>query len=244
MPQTLLRGTGISLAEQVRVQLLHSIESGDLLPGEKLPTEKELAAHFGISLAPVRAALASLAASGHVRRIQGRGTFVAEEPVSIQVGLFPSLTQVLNEQGVSFTLTGVFTTVAPTPDVAAPWFDRSPEEVVWLRRTVLVRSRPVAALDAWLPAPRFARLTEVDFTSGRSLYAAMGELYGLSPVNKDGTLSVMAATPVIGSALELAIGAPVIQVMRSASTVEEPDQVVEVSRTYYDPTVFSFRLKP
>lgn len=243
MRQALQRGAGWSLGEQIRLRILDRINDGTYAPGERLPTEKELADTFAVSLAPVRTALAALAASGHVRRVQGSGTFVSEAPLSIEIALFPSLTRVLREQRVPFAMTGVRATIVPTPEVAAPWFTNAPERVYWLERVITVHGFPVAALDAWLPSPRFDALKEHNFADGSSLYAQLNTRYGTRPVDKDGVLSVVAADADAATDLQTPLGSPVIQVMRSTAAPGDPDDVIEVSRVYYEPSVFSFRLR-
>jgi GntR family transcriptional repressor for pyruvate dehydrogenase complex len=67
----------LSAAESVRAQIQSAIESGDLKRGEKLPSEKELAALFSVSRPVVREALGSLRAVGLIFSRSGRGSFVA-----------------------------------------------------------------------------------------------------------------------------------------------------------------------
>lgn len=243
LTRALQRGAGLSLGEQIRTLLLERISEGLYRPGERLPTEREFADEFQVSLAPVRAALSALAASGHVRRIQGRGTFIAEPPLSIEITLFPSLTQVLREQEVPFTVTHVRASVVPTPSVAAPWFTRAPDRVYWLERVIAVHGQPVAALDAWLPSPTYDGLLDCDFRDGSSLYRELFTRYGTRPVDKHGILSVVAADADTAADLQAPIGSPVVEVMRSTATPGDPDCVVEVSRVHYEPSVFSFRLR-
>lgn len=237
------RGTGLSLGEQIRTVLLARISEGTYRPGERLPTEKEFADEFSVSLAPVRSALAALAASGHVRRIQGKGTFVSEPPLALEIALFPSLTQVLREKEVPFTMTRVHASIVPTPAAAAPWFSRLPEHVYWLERVIAVHGQPVAALDAWLPSPTYDDLLQHDFSDGSSLYQELFSRYGARPVDKDGVLSVVAADAAAATDLQMALGSPVVEVMRSTAMPGVPDDVVEVSRVHYEPSVFSFRLR-
>lgn len=62
------------------------IHSGELAPGDRLPSERDLAAHLGISRVTVRLALKALEASGYVttRRGAQRGTFVNDLPVLLE----------------------------------------------------------------------------------------------------------------------------------------------------------------
>lgn len=55
------------------------ISGGGFAPGDKLPTERELAANAGVSRAVIRSALDELAQSGSVVRHVGRGTFLAPQ---------------------------------------------------------------------------------------------------------------------------------------------------------------------
>jgi GntR family transcriptional repressor for pyruvate dehydrogenase complex len=56
--------------------LSREIESGDLTPGSRLPTEQQMADRFGVSRNVVREAIAQLRADGVVEARQGVGAFV------------------------------------------------------------------------------------------------------------------------------------------------------------------------
>jgi DNA-binding FadR family transcriptional regulator len=64
--------------DPVRSFVLQAIRRGALPPGAKLPTERTMAAQFGVSRAAVRQALTVLEAESRVVRHVGRGTFVAD----------------------------------------------------------------------------------------------------------------------------------------------------------------------
>jgi GntR family transcriptional repressor for pyruvate dehydrogenase complex len=68
------------LAEQLVRSVQARIESGELAPGARLPTEQALGERFGVSRAVVREAIARLKADGYVATRQGAGAFVAGEP--------------------------------------------------------------------------------------------------------------------------------------------------------------------
>lgn len=66
----------ISVKEQVLQQLKQYIVSGSVLPGEKLPSERELAERLGIGRTSVREALKVLEAVGVIESRVGDGTFI------------------------------------------------------------------------------------------------------------------------------------------------------------------------
>lgn len=58
---------------------LHSmIKEGTLKPGDKLPSENELMAEYGISRDTVRKSLSLLMENGFIMKIRGKGSFVTE----------------------------------------------------------------------------------------------------------------------------------------------------------------------
>ncbi|MGW7085257.1 GntR family transcriptional regulator [Streptomyces sp. NPDC054871] len=56
--------------------LRHQITTGRLKPGERLPSETQLAAQYEVSTATLRSALAILQGEGLVEKIHGKGNFV------------------------------------------------------------------------------------------------------------------------------------------------------------------------
>ena len=64
------------ISAQIAEQIRSSIMSGEFVPGNRLPPERELAEMFGVSRPSVREALNILGASGLVEVLQGGGTTV------------------------------------------------------------------------------------------------------------------------------------------------------------------------
>ncbi|MCI2256118.1 FadR family transcriptional regulator [Domibacillus sp. PGB-M46] len=61
---------------QIYNQILAEIQAGSFKVGDKLPSERELCAQFGVSRAPVRQALSALEMNGIIYSRQGEGVFV------------------------------------------------------------------------------------------------------------------------------------------------------------------------
>lgn len=71
--------TSKSKYEQIQTELSLQIRQGMLRPGDKLPSEQELAAAYGVSRLTVRQAIGGLVTAGLVLPIQGKGSFVSEK---------------------------------------------------------------------------------------------------------------------------------------------------------------------
>lgn len=70
------------VAKSLKRYVIGRISSGQLLPGDKLPTERELVEMFGGGRSTVRKALQDLEQEGLLAREVGRGTFVREDAVT------------------------------------------------------------------------------------------------------------------------------------------------------------------
>lgn len=61
---------------RIKADLQNRILSGDLAPGERLPSEAELSKEFGVSISTIKRAIAALVSDHLLDRTPGRGTFV------------------------------------------------------------------------------------------------------------------------------------------------------------------------
>ena len=66
------------LYEKIALHIEHLVSSGKLHPGDRLPSERELAEGLGVGRGVVREAVKVLAERGLVTILPGRGTFVSE----------------------------------------------------------------------------------------------------------------------------------------------------------------------
>ncbi|MFB5677703.1 FadR/GntR family transcriptional regulator [Paenibacillus terreus] len=66
---------------QIYDQILSQIQTGAFAIGDKLPTERELCAQFGVSRAPIRQALSALEMKGYIYSRQGEGVYVKSTQV-------------------------------------------------------------------------------------------------------------------------------------------------------------------
>ena len=67
-----------STLEVIIQQIKEQIKKGILKPGEKLPSEREMASLLGVSRASIREAIKALSFSGYLEVIQGKGTYILE----------------------------------------------------------------------------------------------------------------------------------------------------------------------
>src|SRR6202050_2670810 len=101
-PPEIVRGLGTTVHAQIEDWLAGEIAIGALVPGDRLPTEKDLAAWFGVSRMTLRHALSQLARRGLVTRAVGRhgGTFVAAPKLEQDLTTLAGFSEQLRRRGM------------------------------------------------------------------------------------------------------------------------------------------------
>ncbi len=87
----------VRLSDRVATQMLETITTRDLKPGDRLPTERELSVQFGVSRTVIREAVRSLVGKGIIDARAGRGLRVTAvgpsavwESMSLMLGHGPT----------------------------------------------------------------------------------------------------------------------------------------------------------
>jgi GntR family transcriptional regulator len=94
------QGAGTA-SRQVAAALRLAIDTGELTPGDRLPSERELAATHGVARNTAREAVRQLAESGLVTAQHGRGVFVRSKPRLMRFGQSRYSRRLREETGLS-----------------------------------------------------------------------------------------------------------------------------------------------
>lgn len=204
------------------------IESGELGPGDRLPTERELVEEFGVARMTVRHALGILQVEGLIDRRRGRtgGTFVRVETPLIELTNMHGLYQQLRNNGtvIESEVISVATEEAePATAQALGLADAAPvHRVLRLRR---IDDVPFAVEESFFPAELLPDFTERDLTRG--IYGVLEEM-GHQPVTKRETLQPAVADAEEQRQLGVSRSTPLLRLERRAS--DAAGRVVEYSR--------------
>lgn len=194
-------------------QLRDEIDRGLWNPGEKLPSEHELCARYGVSRTTVRRALQSLEASNLVARRQGSGTFVRERQLSHGLGDLRSFTQVISDLGHEPGTRDISIEVDPHPPVEA--IDFLPSSLIWrVRRLRTTDDRPFSVADSWIPDDLGANVDEAVLAKHVSLYRVLEEELGVQLQLATESIRAEAARSDEAQLLGVPHGSPVIVIYR------------------------------
>lgn len=225
-----------SLAQDLRAR----IRSGEWGPGERLPSEPELARRRTVSRSSMRAAIAMLEEEGYVQRRRGSGTYVTHRPA------------LPNDLGRNFGVSSLIAHSGATPGTAEERSGTEPapaavaealgiaegEPVGALRRVRTANGRRVVDVTDWCRVDHLAP-EELPRISEGSIYAALAAR-GLAVDHGVARLTPRNADSEVGARLEVPTGTLLLtidQIDRTADGV-----AVLVSREEYVADAFSFTL--
>jgi GntR family transcriptional regulator len=149
----LRRGAAARQPKYLRIhdELAECIASGQWPVGSLLPSQRELAEEFGVSIMTLRQALQLLADDGLIDTRHGSGTFVAAR-YSYDLGHLRSFAADLAVQGAQVSTRLLSARVVTPPEPVAARLG-SPGEVLRLRRLRRVGGRPLIVQTSYLPVP-------------------------------------------------------------------------------------------
>jgi DNA-binding FadR family transcriptional regulator len=139
---------GRGLAELI----LAAAERGGAGPGTRLPTERQLAADFGVTRTAVRHAMAMLEAEGRVSREVGRGTFLQQEAA----GAAPPAAATAGSGGAVDPVGPLGPAGAQGPAGPGAQGDFAPADVMAVRRLIEPQAMPLVV--AWATARDLAEM--------------------------------------------------------------------------------------
>ena len=217
-----------TLYHQILLELTERIESGEIGVGDRLPSEADLVAEFGVSRTTARRALDELRRQGLVRREPGRGTFLASPRLRSNLAYLHSFTEEIERWGYTPGVWLVCQEERLAGEEVAAWLEVGVgERVLFVRRLRLADGRPIFVCDSYLPVTRFPALGDADYGSV-SLSRLFEERTGRSIERARQWIGADTATPDVAELLEISPGVPVLKIRRVTSvTGGEPVEVVE-----------------
>src|SRR6266516_973816 len=225
---------------QIADDLRAAIQSGELRPGDKLPSIRELTERYGVTHVTADQALRVLKAEGLVDVRRGRGSYVRQPRPLIHVSsnyLVARPGEPRSQWSIEAQAQGLragqqireVATVPAPAEIAELLGIPVGDPVVVRRRVMLIEDEPAQLADSYYPSEVAdgTELAESAPLRGGTIGAL--ERLGHSPARFRETITVRMPAPDEIRTLQLSAGVPVARLLRT--TYAAGDRVVEVDDT-------------
>ncbi|WP_088033887.1 GntR family transcriptional regulator [Evansella clarkii] len=230
-----------SLHSYVKDELIKDIQNGTYPIKSQLPTEANLCDRFGVSRTTIRNALQQLVTEGYIERIQGKGTFVANQRVRQTLSSTEgNYSEQLQLQGKKPKIKVIDLSVVPSDSFLASVLNIEENEPVnKLERVRFANEEPLQYEIAYLPW----RLTNSLNKEGceTSLYMLLKEQFQLSIGRTEEHLHIILANETVAEKLNLPLHAPCIQIKTHAYLKDGTK--IEYSVAYFHGEKASFTIE-
>ncbi|MDQ3485095.1 MAG: GntR family transcriptional regulator [Actinomycetota bacterium] len=158
--------------------LSDAVETGRLAGNEVLPSQRELADYFGVTLMTVRQGLNMLADQGLLRVEHGRGTFVARRAHELPVDGLTSFVNQLRDEGRTLVDEVLWAREIGAPPGVSTRLKLRGEVVFCIARLRRVDGDPLVYSQSLLD-PELGRKLDLDNVVAVSLYSELASSHGV-----------------------------------------------------------------
>ena len=212
----------------------------DMHPGDRLPTEQQLAEQFEVSSMTVRRALEVLSSTKRIVGIRGRGTFVTEPAVTKRMTL-ASFTGSMKAAGRTARAEVLSAGIGRVDLETSVQFEIATSASVYrLERLRFGDDTPLCIDRSVLPAELFPNLLASNLAG--SLYEILSRRYGVSLSRAESRVSAVLPAAEDAELLCIDSGVPCLQVISQGSTAD--GVMAEITTSLYRGDLYELLIEP
>jgi GntR family transcriptional regulator len=228
----------IPLYLQIAEGLISQIEARELVPGDQLPSERELSLKLNVNRMTLRRALRVLESQGFIVRKHGVGTFVSEPKIERQMDEVYRFTLGVKQRGLTpgakiVSLEIIMLEASLAAELAVP-ISSPAYRIIRLRS---INQEPVLIESYSIPQTRFPGLDKFDLEQ-RSIYEIMESEYGVAIARARQSFEPVAASVFESELLGVELRSPLM--LERRVTFDTNDRPVEVGKDRYRGDRFRF----
>lgn len=229
----------LPLYRSIKFELTRAISQGKIQAGSPLPTEKELANRFQVSVGTVRRAMADLVAEKVLVRQQGRGTFLAPVDSTRMLNSFWHIARRDGGREVPIVQTLRFEEGVADEHTAMRLKIHTGDPIFVVVNLMLMGGDPVLLDGLHIPKAIFPTLTQEQFVSrDATIYDLYQTRFHVTVVKTIDYVRAISADSDTAKRLDVAFGTPLLEVVRVAYALD--DQPVELRRSLLSTEHYEF----
>lgn len=229
----------LPLYRRVEQRLREQIRSGELAPGDLIPSEPQLAEQLDVSPGTVRKAIDLLVRERLLFRHQGKGTYVSRIDFNNSLFRFFSYGDADGGDLRIHKETPLRLLLDAPDDICQHLGMATGSPAVYMERIGFDAQEPVLFERSWWNAEFVNGLEDEAVHIPDLLYAVVEDRFGVAIVRAEETLTAQAADQRTAQTLDITQGEPVVVLHRRAFTVE--DKAIEYRVTHGRADRFSYR---
>jgi GntR family transcriptional regulator len=201
---------------QIIDSMTAKIEAGELAPGDKIPSERDLSKQLQVSRMTVRHALNTLYVRGMLHRVQGRGTFITEPKLEEPTNILFSFTESMLRKGMTPGARLLLMQRIPaTRSVSQELHVDLGQDVYYVNRLRLADQEPMAIEHSYFSAALFPGLDQQNLET-QSIYSILESVYSVYLAQASQSYEPTVANEEESGLLKIPLGAPLMLIRRTA----------------------------
>ncbi|MBE6830910.1 GntR family transcriptional regulator [Clostridium sp. KNHs216] len=231
----------IPLYYQIKEQIKEQIKSGELVPGDKLPTEQWYSQYYGVSRVTVRKTLGELISEGIIERMRGQGPVVSAPKFNRQLGRLTGLHEDLTSSGISATSRILSVKMIQANDVLAERMGiKENEDIISIYRVRYANKQPFAEQKIYL-RDRFCHGLDAYQLETNSLLKTLEGTFQLKIAHAEQVIDAVLPTKKQCENLDISDKTPLVRMKRT--TFLQNGDAVEYTEIYYVSDRYNFSMK-
>lgn len=226
---------------QIQDYVLERIRAGEFKPGERLPSERELASILDVSRGSVREALRHMERAGQLVRVERVGYFVGPGRLVFEPDRLLTFTHTVGGEGYrpgARVLEAVET--LPSREIRETLHLAVGEPVYLIRRLRLASEQPAIIETVYLPASLCPGLIDIDLND-QSMWGIMLSQYHVDLAQAEITLGMLTLDAGQAALLEVPVGAPAFVLTRL--THDSQGKPIEFDHEIYRGDIVEFHIR-
>jgi GntR family transcriptional regulator len=221
---------GGPLYKGVQRALMEQLATGDLKPGQLIPSERQLAMEYNVSIGTLRKAIDELVENRILIRQQGKGTFVASHDRERLLFYFFHIVPQKGVKSYPLVESVFFHKAVADDEVAARLKIAVGTPTFHIRNKLSLLDEVISIDDITLDQARFEKLNVAQFKERpNTIYNLYQEAFGITVVRTDERLRAEAASVDHAKLLKVAVGTPVLTIRRTAFDMRDEPVELRIS---------------
>lgn len=223
---------------QIQDQIREKIENEELIPGSKLPSERELSSKLDVNRATVRKAMRGLITEGLCEKKVGKGIFIDDEKITMNLHNTSGTTSFINKLGLEIETNLISKKIIDNDKKINTILDNENSKLLYIKRVRYINNEPLMLEKTYLPLKRFDGIIDENFN--QSLYKILEEKYNIEPNYARATINVKTAQDEESQLLNIQLNSALVE--KEVTVFDQNRLPIEYNKTYYRSDKFSFTI--